>query len=547
MSRIVTACYNGTPRRVDMRWPTLLLASALLGGCVGGSGDKPGLLDDHDGDDDGYDYADDCNDDNPDIHPDAGEKCDPADVDEDCNGLADNADPAPQGAITVYHDADGDGYGDPGAAVVLCELVAPYVADGTDCDDADARIHPDAAEVCDPLDADEDCDGTADDADDDTTGLLAFYADTDGDGYGDPSDTVSACSAPDGYVADSGDCDDTDPDVSPGQPEHWYDGLDDDCTGGSDYDRDNDGADAIAAGGDDCDDYSHDVNPGADEVWYDGVDEDCSGGSDFDQDGDGFDTADGGGDDCDDTDAAIHPGAWETGTGGDADCDGVVRSTPQAVADYDTTSRLLTCTSLRLDGSGSADPGGLALSYAWALVDEPDGSDDSTDDIDAASDANPVFAPRDAGDYTFQLTVSNSAGVTSYPQLLTVSVSERTTNTAPTANAGADQTTSDSRSCVFSSGSFTCAPCAAPTFTLDGSGSTDPDDEPLSYAWTVSSGTGTLSSSTGVSPTLTLPAVTPTHGSTTTSTVTVHLMTTDCMGATSSTDSVTLTATCTGS
>ena len=63
-----------------------------------------------------------------------------------------------------------------------------------------------------------------------------------------------------------------------------------------------------AAGGDDCDDPE--INPDVPEVWYDGVDQDCDGGSDFDQDGDGFDaeTETPGGTDCDDTDE-IFPGA----------------------------------------------------------------------------------------------------------------------------------------------------------------------------------------------------------------------------------------------
>jgi hypothetical protein len=43
-----------------------------------------------------------------------------------------------------------------------------------------------------------------------------WYADDDGDGFGDPSDSVEACSAPPGYIDDADDCDDDDNDVHPG-------------------------------------------------------------------------------------------------------------------------------------------------------------------------------------------------------------------------------------------------------------------------------------------------------------------------------------------
>lgn len=88
-------------------------------------------------------------------------------------------------------------------------------------------------------------------------------------------------------------------------------------------DGDADGHDREGCGGDDCDDESSTTFPGAADAWYDGVDADCSGGSDFDQDGDGFDAFAGGGDDCDDQDPAVNPGAVEvSGDGVDSDCDG---------------------------------------------------------------------------------------------------------------------------------------------------------------------------------------------------------------------------------
>jgi hypothetical protein len=56
----------------------------------------------------------------------------------------------------------------------------------------------------------------------------AWYADTDGDGHGDPSVSVAQCEMPAGHVATGDDCDDTQVLVHPGATE-VCDGLDNDC------------------------------------------------------------------------------------------------------------------------------------------------------------------------------------------------------------------------------------------------------------------------------------------------------------------------------
>jgi hypothetical protein len=62
-----------------------------------------------------------------------------------------------------------------------------------------------------------------------------FYADTDGDGYGDATATVMiTCSPPANYVLNNTDCDDTKASVHPGAAEIGYNLTDDDCDGQTD-------------------------------------------------------------------------------------------------------------------------------------------------------------------------------------------------------------------------------------------------------------------------------------------------------------------------
>jgi hypothetical protein len=139
---------------------------------------------------------------------------------------ADTAEPC-EDPGTWYYDADGDGFGVAGLALSSCEAPRGYVAISGDCDDISASISPDAAEICDGID--NDCDGDADPAG--TPGDTPFYADGDGDGYGDATDTQTSCSAPSGYVAVDGDCDDASAAAAPGLAEICGDGIDNNCDG----------------------------------------------------------------------------------------------------------------------------------------------------------------------------------------------------------------------------------------------------------------------------------------------------------------------------
>jgi hypothetical protein len=104
----------------------------------------------------GYSAADsDCDDASASVHPGAVEVCNGAD--DDCNGQVDEGLPT----ATLYRDADGDGHGNAAITVTSCSAPAGYVADATDCNDANAAVHPGALEFCSAID--DDCNGVIDD------------------------------------------------------------------------------------------------------------------------------------------------------------------------------------------------------------------------------------------------------------------------------------------------------------------------------------------------------------------------------------------------
>ena len=196
-------------------------------------GDKPtdsADPDPVDQDGDGYLSDVDCDDDDPDVHPGADERCDGYDT--DCDGLT--SDPDSVDATVWYLDGDKDGWGDETQSRASCQRPDLYVDQPGDCDDRDAGVNPDAQEVCDIDDQDEDCDGLSDDADDsvDLSTGTTYYADADQDGYGDQDDPGSPyCDASSLIVKNTLDCDDSDSDVSPDATEICGDGLDNDCDG----------------------------------------------------------------------------------------------------------------------------------------------------------------------------------------------------------------------------------------------------------------------------------------------------------------------------
>jgi len=316
----VTAC-DPDGQRCDARVPA---AEA----CGGGDDDCDGFTDEEDADDclptwydgdgdgvgvgeprclcgpDGFFSAlagDDCDDEAKKIFPGADERCDGAD--DDCDGLTDEA--GATGCVDFHADGDEDGFGAADDSACLCAPADPYTSrNGQDCDDSTDAVNPAASEACNG--EDDDCDGFTDE--EGAAGCDLYFADADGDTYGDPQSFRCLCAAAAPFTSsEGGDCDDT-PVTGVGQHPgaiESCDGVDNDCDGLVD-------------------------EPGAlgCDPWYRDADED-----DYGLNGDvlclcapdpeaGY-TAEVAGD-CDDGEAASNPDAVESCDGVDNDCDDIV-------------------------------------------------------------------------------------------------------------------------------------------------------------------------------------------------------------------------------
>jgi len=116
---------------------------------------------------------------------------------------------------------------------------------------------------------------------------------------------------------------------------------------------------------------------------------------------------------------------------------------------------------IRLNGSGSSDVNGDKLSYRWEWIQTPLGS---LAELSSATEANPMFTADLEGKYTLGLTVSDnySESVTDFVEITI------TSNQPPLANAGGDAEV-----------------VTGSVITLDGTKSSDPEEDKLTYKWTL--------------------------------------------------------------
>ncbi len=134
---------------------------------------------------------------------------------------------------------------------------------------------------------------------------------------------------------------------------------------------------------------------------------------------------------------------------------------------------------VQLDGTGSSDADGDPLSPSWGFSSSPATSGLGSSDISPNNSATPTLVPDVVGTYILQLTVSDGTDTDQDEVVVTVSAPP---NNAPTADAGPDQSVT-----------------VGDNVQLDGSGSSDPEGDSLSFSWSLVSPIGSSASLTGAS------------------------------------------------
>ncbi len=226
------------------------------------------------------------------------------------------------------------------------------------------------------------------------------------------------------------------------------------------------------------------------------------------------------------------------------------------VADAGIGSTLPPCSDniVELNGYASYDPEGAAIEYLWDILEVPagshaDGSLDSGDTgpvgspaFDDTTLATPTFTWDVIGTYTFQLSVFDGE-LWSAPDVVSFTVPDPSTNNAPTANAGDDQTITAETECdLVSYGVHECDPCEGETVELDGTSSEDTDGDEINYYWSDATGELTIHTPYASFTQVTSPQVETEVGGSSATTWTVNLDVSDCMY--SDTDSASIAYTC---
>jgi hypothetical protein len=160
------------------------------------------------------------------------------------------------------------------------------------------------------------------------------------------------------------------------------------------------------------------------------------------------------------------------------------------IADAGEGGELGACSNnpIELNGFGSYDLDGDELEYEWSVVSVPSDSGASDKSFSSRSAADATFNWDVSGTYVLQLQVSDGIEWSS-PDVLSFTIADLEDNLVPVSNAGADQEVLVEVDCESSSYVWACPDCEEYLIELDGSGSYDPEGDPISYEWSESTET----------------------------------------------------------
>jgi hypothetical protein len=177
-------------------------------------------------------------------------------------------------------------------------------------------------------------------------------------------------------------------------------------------------------------------------------------------------------------------GGGGSGGGSGSGAGSPVAGNAAPIATAGTGQSVLTGTVVTLNGSGRSDANDDLLTYVWTLTSRPA---NSTAVLTGSTTAAPTFTADVAGAYVASLVVNDGIANSSAS---TVTVTATVGNAAPVANADVAQSV-----------------LTGTVVTLNGTGSSDANGDPLTYAWTLTSkptgSTAILTGQTTAAPTFT--------------------------------------------
>ena len=151
------------------------------------------------------------------------------------------------------------------------------------------------------------------------------------------------------------------------------------------------------------------------------------------------------------------------GSSSDSSSDTETTSNSVPIANAGSDNAVATGESFSLDGTASSDADSDTLTYVWSISSAPG---ESAAVLSATTAVQPDFTADVDGSYTFSLTVNDGTVDSAADEVSFVATTTTTPNVAPIANAGSDKSVITGES-----------------FNLDGSSSSDTDNDDLIYTW----------------------------------------------------------------